>query len=167
MISRLDHNCLDKCLDETRDQNTRPRPKQWKYCLDTLSRDETVSRDFTSLLRASWISNNDYIWAVLYRLYVERYPTVYRFKNFRTVRFEKSVMITYHVMSFSLAILSRLSWFSLSADWHKLTCRGWRTVTCMSSLYLLGLLEFPFFETTMWTSRLELDPDAHACYIIG
>jgi len=49
--SRLGHNCLDKFLDETRDQDTKFETKT--KTVKILSRDETVSRDFPSLDIAS------------------------------------------------------------------------------------------------------------------
>jgi len=58
MTLRFYHNCLDKCLDETRDQDTTFETetkikaatlKTKTKTVKTLSRDETVSRDFPSL----------------------------------------------------------------------------------------------------------------------
>jgi len=52
MTSGLDHNCLDTCLDETRDQDTtfETETETKTKTVKILSREETVSRDFPSLL---------------------------------------------------------------------------------------------------------------------
>jgi len=54
MISRLDHNCLDKFLNETQDQDTTFETKAVTLKTKTktvkiLSRDKTLSRDLPSL----------------------------------------------------------------------------------------------------------------------
>ena len=64
MISRKYYNCLDKCLDEARDQDSNIRDRDQdqdtnpqdqdqdqdsKNTVSRLPRDETVSRDFPSL----------------------------------------------------------------------------------------------------------------------
>jgi len=52
LISQLHHNCLDKCLDEARDQDTTFDTKTKAESLKTKTKTKAVkilSRDFTSL----------------------------------------------------------------------------------------------------------------------
>jgi len=74
MISRLEHNCLDKCLYETRDQDTTFETKIKAVNLKTktvkiLSQNETVSRDFPSLCKHSDVGSSKVLEA---RIQVDR-----------------------------------------------------------------------------------------------
>jgi len=59
MISQLDHNCFNKCLDETREQDTAFEIKTKTKTVKILSPDETVSRNFPSLPTAAELAASE------------------------------------------------------------------------------------------------------------